>query len=432
MIVFDDIIAIVGEVVRPHAEKFSASRPLVVNRDLNGRVRLIVDEAVRDDAVVRPIVESIAKDLAERLAPHSYEPDHAILWEDGGQLHQDRIVRFELENCPNAFVVDRLAVENDWATVSEIIEHPPRVVFYSIKGGVGRTTSLAATAWQLAQTGKNVLVFDMDLESPGLSSLILPPDRRPRFGLADWLVEDLVDNGDSLLNDMVAISPLSSEGDVLVVASHGAQIDEYLSKLGRVWMPKHDSEGRRESWYTRLARLLDRLISLRKPDIVLIDSRSGIDEIAAACLTCLGATQILLFAIDGDQTWTGYRMIFRHWRRIRAIEAVRERLQVVGAMIPELERARYLETQQENAWKLFQEEVYDDIPPGVSADETWSFDRSDESAPHFPRKVLWHRGLAGSPMLYDGLGGLSSAEIEAIFGDVIDTVASIVGGFKEA
>jgi MinD-like ATPase involved in chromosome partitioning or flagellar assembly len=43
------------------------------------------------------------------------------------------------------------------------------VTFYSFKGGVGRTTALAACAWQLARAGKRVAIIDLDLEAPGIA-----------------------------------------------------------------------------------------------------------------------------------------------------------------------------------------------------------------------------------------------------------------------
>ena len=93
-----------------------------------------------------------------------------------------------------------------------------------------------------------MLVLDLDLESPGLSSSLLPEDRRPTFGIADWLVEDLVDNGDTVFKDMVATSALSHNGEIFVVPAHGVKAGEYVAKLGRVWMPKVSSDGNRELW----------------------------------------------------------------------------------------------------------------------------------------------------------------------------------------
>jgi len=48
------------------------------------------------------------------------------------------------------------------------------VTFYSYKGGTGRTMALANTAWILAASGKRVLVADWDLESPGLHRFFRP------------------------------------------------------------------------------------------------------------------------------------------------------------------------------------------------------------------------------------------------------------------
>ncbi|HRI72349.1 MAG TPA: AAA family ATPase, partial [Polyangium sp.] len=52
---------------------------------------------------------------------------------------------------------------------------PLLVTFYSYKGGVGRTQGLANAAVALANRGRNVVVVDMDLESPGVHSFFSPP-----------------------------------------------------------------------------------------------------------------------------------------------------------------------------------------------------------------------------------------------------------------
>lgn len=48
------------------------------------------------------------------------------------------------------------------------------VTFYSYKGGTGRTMALANVAWILAANGRRVLVADWDLESPGLHRFFHP------------------------------------------------------------------------------------------------------------------------------------------------------------------------------------------------------------------------------------------------------------------
>ena len=362
--------------------------------------------------------------MYDSLSPHAYLPEHAVLWETDPDALLSGQTSFPLETCPDIRVVDRLAVEGDWAHIAPVSTATPRVVFFSIKGGVGRSSALAAVAWALAEQGKRVLVLDLDLESPGLSTSLLPDDRRPTKGIADWLVEDLVDNGDAVLDDMWAASTLSREGDISVVPAHGGDPGEYIAKLGRVWMPKLDANGRREAWPERLRRLLHVLEEKLKPDAVLIDSRAGIDEVASACITSLGASLILLFAFDGDQTWSGYRIIFQHWLKTNSVRMIRERLQVVGAMVPETGGADYLEGLRDSAWNAFVEKLYDEVPAGAepALADSWSFDQGDESAPHAPWPIRWNRGFAAVRSLHDRLDGIDRQEIMSVFGPLIDGV----------
>ncbi|PJF38834.1 MAG: hypothetical protein CUN54_10000, partial [Phototrophicales bacterium] len=44
------------------------------------------------------------------------------------------------------------------------------ITFYSYKGGVGRTMTLANVAVLLAQWGYKTLIIDWDLEAPGLEN----------------------------------------------------------------------------------------------------------------------------------------------------------------------------------------------------------------------------------------------------------------------
>jgi hypothetical protein len=66
---------------------------------------------------------------------------------------------------------------------------PLAVSFYSLRGGVGRSTALAYTARILAAEGRKVVCVDMDLEAPGLSVLFGAEEEIPhRHGVVDLLV----------------------------------------------------------------------------------------------------------------------------------------------------------------------------------------------------------------------------------------------------
>jgi cellulose biosynthesis protein BcsQ len=402
--------------------------PVIVNRDLNGRVRLIVHQEREHDESARAYLKALTREMAERLGTHAYPPEKSVLFEEDLDAVLAGVPSFPLEGVEGVSVVDRLATEGNWATISPPAQGAPRIVFFSIKGGVGRSTALSVAAWSLAEQGRRVLVLDLDLESPGLSSSLLPDDRRPTFGIADWLVEDLVDNGVAVFEDMVATSLLSHDGEIFVVPAYGRDPGEYVAKLGRAWMPKFNVNGTRDSWSRRLDRLISALEARWRPDVVLIDSRSGIDEVASACVTDLGAHAVLLFALEGEQTWSGYRILLRHWRTMGVVRDIRERLQLVGAMIPEVDSAAYFGALREHAWNVFSEELYDEVPPGEVATEPmyWSFDETDEGAPHHPWGVRWNRGFAALSTLHDSLTTLDVGLLRALFGPLVDGVFALV------
>ncbi|POA51181.1 MULTISPECIES: ParA family protein [unclassified Pseudomonas] len=426
MITFDRLIPELQNIFSHHSEFFRQTAPVYVNRDLNGRIRLIISAKWQSDQGVLDTLAIISKQIFDALGGRAFPPPQAVLFESDLENVSFGAPIFPLEGIPGVSLIDRLATQGNWSTIAPPSTDAPRVVFFSIKGGVGRSTAIAASAWSLAQSGKRVLVLDLDLESPGLSTSLLPVDRRPRYGITDWLVEDLVDNGDEVFDSMVASSGLSHDGDIFVVPAHGAESGEYVAKLGRAWMPKVSATGQ-ESWSQRLQRLISLLEKRWSPDVILVDSRAGIDEVASACVTDLGANLVLLFALDGDQTWSGYRILFRHWRTTGVVREIRERLQVVGALIPELDGIEYTIGLREEAWSLFADELYDEVPAGSAAtEETWSFDTADEGGPHYAWAIRWNRGFNSLRVIHSRLDGIDANEVSAVFGQVIQGVSNAV------
>lgn len=426
MSTFDEIIPQVRQILADHKAFLSWAGGLYVNRDLNGRVRLIVPAKWEKNQDALDELAVISQKMHQRMAKHAMAAEHTVLFEESPEKVAFGAPVFALEGVDGVFLIDRLATQGNWSTIEAPATKAPRVVFFSIKGGVGRSTAMAATAWSLAQSGRRVLVLDLDLESPGLSTSLLPKERRPTFGITDWLVEDLVDNGDEVFESMIASSGLSHDGDIFVVPAHGVESGEYVAKLGRAWMPKNTEEGQ-ESWSQRLQRLIAALEQRLEPDVILIDSRAGIDEVASACVTDLGANLVLLFALDGDQTWSGYRILFRHWRNTGVAREIRERLQIVGALIPELDSVSYAIGLREEAWSLFAEELYDEVPAGTTATgETWSFDSTDEGGPHYAWGIRWNRGFNSLRAVHSRLTGIDTSEVSVVFGSVIDGISSVL------
>jgi len=275
-------------------------------------------------------------------------------------------------------------------------------------------------AYKLARSGKRVLLIDFDLESPGLSSLLLPPDRLADFGLVDWFIEDGVGQGDAVLERMISVSPLSeqTQGEIRVAAAMGMNEPFYLAKLSRVYVDV-SQDGGVERFSQRVSRLVDKIETQEKPDVVLIDSRAGLHDLAAVSIVNL-ATKAFLFANNTAQSWQGYRLLFSYWQAYPTVlRAVRDKLVMVEALFPENDQAARADRFLENAYTLFSDTLYERIEPGEEPDpDIFNFDINDESAPHYPLLIKWNnRFQEFDPLLLQGV--LSEADITATFGNFL-------------
>ena len=237
---------------------------LYLVRDLYGKVRLSVSDSVSSDEAAVDGLKRLAADLYRELGVRGYPPEDAVLFVDQVMLTPlEKTARKIHTGC---YWVERLVTGNNWWTVDPgAAGGTNRFTLYSVKGGVGCSTTAAVLAWYLARHGERVLVVDPNLESPGLSSAMLDVRGRPEFGVTDWFVEDLVGQGDRALEQMI-VSPAWAqdfEGEVHVAPAHGREPGEYLAKLGRVYMDALDP------WTTRLERLLRHLETRCEPTIVM-------------------------------------------------------------------------------------------------------------------------------------------------------------------
>ena len=392
---FDDMRGRIKGVLQEPGVVPDAAKPFYLIRDLFGKVRIAVSDEWENDLEYGQKLQELASRLHEELGVHAHSPERAVLFVASSML--DDLSGEKI--CPGAFWAERLVTGDRWWTVnddSRQLERPIRITLYSVKGGVGRSTSAAILAWYLAQSGERVMVVDLDLESPGLSSAMLDRDRQPQFGVVDWFVEDLVGQGVRLLEDMTAAPQWAQDfdGDVRIVPAHGRDPGEYLAKLGRVYLDAG------KAWVVRLDGLLQNLEDMHKPTIVLMESRSGLHDLAAATVTDLHA-QVLLFAVDSESTWIGYEALFRHWRQVPDLaRGIRDRLQIVSALTPTWVDYGYLQGFRERSWSLFAH-LYDDLSGEADlANDSFSFDLNDESGPHFPWLIEWNHGLATGASLH--------------------------------
>lgn len=198
------------------------------------------------------------------------------------------------------------------------------VVFWSFKGGGGRTLTLANVAGVLARLGKRVLCIDLDLEAPGLPGSLGDPQGREGFveyakrfidtgEPGDLTVADVeVDpspsagtagTGDALLRVVYAGNYISSDHSEAywdAVIGGALEVLFPLPPLSHVGKIVSDSEAKTyEAIHTAFWNQLRHEISSLSPapDYLLVDTRTG--------LSPLSRTSIRAFIGDDDGSATG-------------------------------------------------------------------------------------------------------------------------------
>lgn len=405
---------------------------VVVTRDVLGRSCLLIDDRGNPLAPNDPRVVALRDAFTAATQPFTgLEP---FLFGDklfAPELYFDADDRVEISprqgtGTGGVHVLERTVIGTDWArttpspSTGAAGRRDRRVALYGFKGGVGRTTATAVLARHLAGQGRCVLVVDLDLESPGVSNLLEDPAGIPRHGIVDHLVEAGVGNAEGL--ELVARStalPFKGNGEVWFTPAGGSPLEgepyDYLAKLNRVYSDLaglNPGDGERP-FSLRLEQAIaaceDQVTELsRPPDIVLLDSRAGMHDIAAVTLTHLSGLA-LLFAVDNPSTWEGYRMLFKQWQqRPDLARELRERLRIVAAMFHSAGDAKRLPALRDRAQALFASTLYDQLDTdgtdgtdSVGGADEGEYEEpyhppvEDDDAPHSPVPILFGNDLVG-------------------------------------
>lgn len=426
---FDAALKVAAELVAARLPGLATDAVLV--RDLYGRFRLAL-ASTPSSGEAQERLGQLAHDLAAALGAFAYRAEDILLYRedlfspDAIFTSPDRRLLVVVDG-QSLSLLDRQVIGQDWSRgFLQPLSAPaiPRLTFYGVKGGVGRSTGLAALAWRLAREGRQVLVLDLDLESPGVGTTLLPPTHAPEYGVVDWFVEDAVGQAnDGLLSRMAATSPIGMglSGDVRVVPAFGTSTAEYLPKLARAYVEVAGPTGA-QGFADRLGSFLQALGSQERPDIMLLDSRAGLHDIAAVTATRLGA-DVLLFAIDSPQTWSAYRQLFLAWRSHPQFREFRDRVKMVAAMVPETGAQEYLASFRQRSYDLFTENLYEAAEPEDM--DAFNFDLHAVDAPHYPLRINWHRAMQEFDP-HSRPEVLSGAVFDATFGEFCDEVQARV------
>ncbi|XVS65551.1 tyrosine-protein kinase family protein [Actinosynnema sp. CA-299493] len=163
------------------------------------------------------------------------------------------------------------------------------ITFYSYKGGVGRSFTLANVAVLLARWGYRVLTIDWDLEAPGLHHYFRPVmSEEPEGGVID-LAHDFLAGAEGPRPHAVRIDV---EGNTLALLAAGRDDDSYMSRMqGIDWEDLY-----RRGFGAFLERCRERWTE--DYDFVLIDSRTGISDIAGICTAQLPDRLAVVFTAN--------------------------------------------------------------------------------------------------------------------------------------
>ena len=391
--------------VKKIADEFGSEalkRGLIV-RDTSGRLCFLNAEPSPPDEIRARIEGKLIAILgayarADRVIAFGDDPGVQLLLKDASA--------FPLQNDSLNFrLLDRRIVGSAWVDrPQKETALPPRIVFASLKGGVGRTTALAVTASDLSRRNRNILVLDLDLEAPGLGDMLLDEERMPRFGTVDYLVENgLGGVPDNSLSDFIGTSSLTTAdgGRVDVVPALGSRAIEYpsntLPKLSRAMIEDIDPTGDSVTVTSQIAEMIKRFTGRDAYDVVLIDSRAGLSELAAPNILGLGA-HVLLFGTAQRQTINGYSALFAglkllaqrdrtagrsaEWRLLfKAVHA--------KASLDESIASRY----RDDLYDLFADNLYDADDMQQADSDIVSFDIDDENGPHWPLIIPFTQNL---------------------------------------
>ncbi len=362
-------------------------------RDASGRLSFVADRAPKDDDER----ETLNRALISSLGPYA-RVDRAISFR-GDVGTEPILVSPErlLVQVGEVFchLLDRRIVGSGWLDAPMAVQTaPPRFVFATLKGGVGRSTALTVAAADLARRNLNVLVVDLDLEAPGLGELLLDGDRTPEFGTIDYLVENgLGGVPASSLHAYIGSSGLTAAGggrvDVLPALGRRSLNcpENILPKLSRA-MIEDIFDDHAVPVAEKISSMISRITERDQYDAVFIDSRAGLSELAAPAVLGLGAT-VLLFGTAQKQTIEGYRGLFAALKLLAQRDKEQQRDAEWRTMLkPVYAKAsldpRVSERFIDDMYDLYSEYIYDAEGSGGDTPESLRFARDDMSAPHWP------------------------------------------------
>ena len=190
------------------------------------------------------------------------------------------------------------------------------IVFYSYKGGAGRTLALANVAMHLSEYGYRVCILDLDLEAPGIHYKFFGdgmPSIKNTKGVVDYI--DYFMSNESPPPDIGQYLIKYNE-NITILPSGDVTSGEYWRKLARIdWHGLLYDDGA-----PGVRLMLDMIGRVQSDalafDYVLIDARAGITPLSGLCVSLFGDALAVFFS-PSQESMDGTRQMLRNIRRTR-------------------------------------------------------------------------------------------------------------------
>ncbi|PXW13631.1 AAA domain-containing protein [Chryseobacterium sp. CBTAP 102] len=308
---------------------------------------------------------------------------------------QDNFIYEDLQNSSNLedsskniYFSDRHIENTNWFIKDSFKLNSPVISFYSFKGGVGRTTSTVLTALLLARQGKKVMIVDFDLEAPGLSSIFANQNNESYSllsvkGFVDFMIDYEFNNRNFekinlddyyfRKNEQALVG--TQGGEIFIVpaiATDNESANSYISKLSKTNIRFGDSNQYIPDLF--LKKMEEKL----SPDYILIDTRTGINDVGGLVFNRYAQSIFLLF-YGNQQNMFGLESLLPELVKLKKKDI---KFYLINSPVPldenvaKEERGYYIE----KSYEIFTNYYYDDNIPS----------QFDETAEHYPIDIFYN------------------------------------------
>lgn len=243
--------------------------------------------------------------------------------------------------------------------------------FYSFKGGVGRTIALVNTAVALTRKGHSVIIWDMDIEAPGVQNIPYFAPLWPYIQggfvdvAADFSANKFCEINNDKLSSYLVHHPDNGNLRLLPAGKLGEAHDynEYSRKFAAIEWDKLFGKGKKSGYV--LFELIRNELLKYNPDFVLIDSRTGYTDIGGVCCVQLPHVVFLVFTY-GEQNLKGTNTIHNSLANEDKIKRLRPdsplKVYLVASMVPGEGAAPALREKRLAEWKKCNLHPHVEIP----------------------------------------------------------------------